>query len=293
MTSKTLSMFGFGAMGEAIARRLLSQQYQLNIWSRTPEKLIVLAESGAMVKSSIAEAIKSADTIICVLPDVVALQEVLFDVDWAHELQGRMVINFGSVNASRSQALMDAFHAHQARYIEVAAMGSVDDVANGNLQLLVGASEEDYTQAKSILDGISSRVMYIGDVGDAAAYKLALQQISASVFCAFASSISLIQEQGLELDRFMDFLRTTPFYSPMLDQKLPRILSRDYSRSNLPSKHLERDLKLFLEDAEELGFNAHHVESVKELISLCVARSMQDMDFTAVYDVIHPPKEDI
>jgi len=91
-------MFGFGAMGEAIARRLLSQQYQLNIWSRTSEKLIVLAESGAMVKSSVAEAIMSADTIICVLPDVVALQEVLFDVDWAHELQGRMVINFGSVN---------------------------------------------------------------------------------------------------------------------------------------------------------------------------------------------------
>ena len=291
--SNTLSILGIGAMGDAIARRLLSQQYQLNIWSRTPEKLISLAEAGAMVKSSAAETIKSADTIVCVLPDVVALQEVLFDVDWAHELHGRMVINFGSVNASRSQALMDAFHAHQARYVEVAAMGSVDDVANGNLQLLVGASEQDYPQAKAILDDISSRVMYIGDVGDAATYKLALQQITASVFCAFASSISLIQEQGLKIDQFMDFLRVSPFYSPMFDQKLPRILSRDYSRSNLPSKHLERDLKLFLEEAEELGFNAHHVESVKELIGLCVARGMHDLDFTAVYDVINPPKEEL
>lgn len=286
-------MFGFGAMGEAIARRLLSQQYRLNIWSRTPEKLISLAETGALVKSSAAETIKSADIIVCVLSDVVALQEVLFDVDWAHELHGRMVINFGSVNASRSQALMDAFQAHQANYVEVAAMGGVDDIANGNLQLLVGASEQDYQQVRAILDDISGRVNYIGEVGDAVTYKLALQQISASVFCAFASSISLIHEQGLELDQFMDFLRASPFYSPMLDQKLPRVLSRDYSRSNLPSKHLERDLKLFLEDAEELGFNAHHVDGVKELIGLCVARGMGDMDFTAVYEVINPPKEEI
>ncbi|WP_455200238.1 NAD(P)-dependent oxidoreductase, partial [Kaarinaea lacus] len=289
--SKMLSMFGFGAMGEAIARRLLSQQYQLNTWSRSPEKLVALAEAGALVKSSAAETIKSAETIVCVLSDVVALQEVLFDVDWAHELHGRMVINFGSVNASRSQALMDAFQAHQANYVEVAAMGSVDDVANGSLQLLVGASEQDYQQARAVLDNISSRVIYIGEVGDAVTYKLALHQISASVFCAFAASISLIHEQRLELDQFMDFLRATPFYSPMFDQKLPRLLSRDYSRSSLPSRHLERDLKLFLEEADELGFNAHHVASVKELIGLCVARGMHDMDFTAVYDVINPPKE--
>ena len=291
--SKSLSMFGFGAMGDAIARRLLSQQYQLNIWGRAPEKLITLAEAGALVKASAAETIKSADIIVCVLSDVVALQEVLFDVDWAHELHGRMVINFGSVNASRSQALMDAFQAHQASYVEVAAMGSVDDIANSNLQLLIGATEQDFQQVKGVLDDISNRVIHIGDVGDAITYKLAVQQIAASMFCAFASSVSLIQEQGLALDQFMDFLRTSPFYSPMFDQKLPRILSRDYSRSSLPAKNLERDLKLFLEETEELGIAAHHVESVKELVGLCVARGMQDMDFTALYDVINPPKEEI
>ena len=192
---KKLSVFGFGAMGDAIARRLLSQHYELSIWSRSPEKLITLAEVGARVKSSAAEAIKSADTIICALPDVVALQEVLFDVDWAHELHGRMVINFGSVNASRSQALMDAFHAHQAGYVEIAAMGSVDDVAGGNLQLLVGASDKALLEVKPVLEDVSSRIMCIGDVGSAASFKLAMQQLAASAFCAFASSISLIQEQ--------------------------------------------------------------------------------------------------
>jgi len=290
--SEMISLFGVGAMGEAIARRLLAKQYRLNVWSRSPEKLVSLAEAGAIVKSSAANAIKSADMIICVLPDVVAIQEALFDVDWAHELHGHTVINFGAVNPSRSQALMDAFQAHQASYVEVAAIGSVDDVANANLQLLVGASEDDYERVSNLLQSLSSRISFVGEVGNAVALKLAMQQMAASLFCAFASSISMIKEQGLDVDVFLDFLRTSPMYTPLFDQKLPRILGRDYARAGLPAKHLERDLKLFLEETEELGLNAHYVESIKELLGLCVARGMQDLDYTAVYDVINPPKEE-
>lgn len=289
---KTVTFFGFGAMGLAIARRLLSRQYQLNVWNRSAEKLISLAESGAIVKASPAEAIRSSDTIVSVLPDLSALQEVLFDKDWAHALHGRCIIHFGSVNPSRSQAIMDAFHAHQASYVEVAALGSVDDVAAGNLQLLIGASEEDYTKVQPILSDLSDQVRYIGEVGDAVAMKLAMQQMTATVFCAFAASLSLVREQGLSVDLFMEFLRRSPLYSPIFDQKLPRLLSRDYSQSSLPAKHLERELKLFLEEAEELGFNSHHVESIRDLIGFCVARGMHDMDFTAVYDVINPPRDE-
>lgn len=289
---ETVSLFGVGAMGEAIARCLLAKQYQLNVWSRTPEKLVSLAEAGAIVKSSAANAIKSADNIICALPDVVAIQEALFDVEWAHELHGHTVINFGAVNPSRSQALMDAFQAHQAGYIEVAAIGSVDDVANGNLQLLVGAGEEDYQRVSGLLRELSNRISFVGEVGNAVALKLTMQQMTATLFCAFATSVGMIKEQGLDIDVFLDFLRASPLYTPLFDQKLPRILGRDYTRAGLPARHLVRDLKLFLEEAEELGLNAHYVESIKELMGLCVARGMQDLDYTAVYDVINPPKED-
>jgi 3-hydroxyisobutyrate dehydrogenase len=96
----------------------------------------------------------------------------------------------------------------------------------------------------------------------------------------------------VEVDQFMDFLRASAMYTPLFDQKLPRMLSRDYSNASLPAKHLERELKLFLEEAEDLGINAHHVQSIRDLLSLCVARGMQDLDFTAVYDVLSPPGEE-
>jgi len=290
--SKTVTQFGFGPLGLAVAGRLLANGYVINAWNRSPEKLIPLAEKGVIVKASAAEAIRSTETLICVLPDPASLQEALFDQDWAHDLEGRCVIHFGSVNPSRSQAIMDAFNAHQANYVEVAALGSVDDVFSGNLQLLIGSEPEDFQRVRQLLEELSDHVTYIGDVGSAVAIKLALQQLLASLFCGFSSSISLIREKGLSVDEFMDFIRRSPLYTPLFDQKLPRILGRDYSHPSLPGKHLVQDLKLFMEEAEDLGLNPYSVSSILDLINFSVARGAGDMDFTAVYDVLHPPKDD-
>ena len=287
----TVAMFGFGEVGLAMATRLLSLGYVVNVWSRSPEKLTALEQAGTIVQPTEVDAIKSADLIISSLPDSPSLQEVLFHNDWAHELHGRTILHFGSLNASRSQAIMDAFQAHQSSYIEVAAMGNREQVKSGKWQLFVGAEQTDYESVKNLLADLSNNVTYIGAVGDAAALKLALQQLTVSVFCAFSSSISLIKESGVDIDVFMKFLRQSPVYAPMFDNALGALLDRDYAQAVTPSKHIEKDLKLFLEATDELGLTTHHVESIRELIGFCVARGLKDLDFTAVHDVINPPKE--
>lgn len=286
-----VAMFGFGEVGAAMALRLLSLGYTVNVWGRSPEKLNALKEAGAIVHETEVENIKSSQIIISVLPDPLSLQEVLFHKDWAHELRGRTVLHFGSLNTSRSQAFMDAFQAHQSTYVEVAALGNRDQVQGGDWQLFVGAEKEDYDAVKELLSDLSKHVAYIGPVGAAVAIKLSLQQMTVSVLCAFSASISLVRESGGDVDLFMGFLRQSPVYAPMFDKALDILMNRDYAQSSKPGKHIEQDLKLFLEHAEELGLTTHHVESVRELVGLSVAKGMQEFDFEAVHDVINPPKE--
>lgn len=289
--STTIAMFGFGEVGTAMALRLLDLGYAVNVWNRTPEKLAKMVEAGAVLHASEVDNIKSADIILSVLPDSPALQEVLFHNDWAHELHGRTVLHFGSLNASRSQAFMDAFQAHQANYIEVAAMGNRDQVQAGQWQLYVGAEPEEFQKVNSLLTDLSGNVIFIGSVGKAAALKLALQQVAASLFCAFSSSLSLVRESGGDVDLFMDFLRSSPAYAPMFDNVLEELMSRQYGDTSVPGKHMEQDLKLFLEHAGELGLTTHHVESIREIFGFSVARGMGDVDYTAALDVLNPPKE--
>ena len=92
----TVAMFGFGQVGEALAKHLLSKDYTVNAWSRSTEKLAKLKEAGIVLQSTEVDNIKSADIIISALPDYLALQEVLFHNDWAHELNGRTVIHFAN-----------------------------------------------------------------------------------------------------------------------------------------------------------------------------------------------------
>ena len=288
---ETVAMFGFGEIGTAMALRLLSQGYTVNIWNRSPEKLSTLKQAGAVMHSSEVDNIKSAAVILSVLPDSPALQDVLFHNDWAHELHGRTVLHFGSLNASRSQAFMDAFQAHQANYIEVAALGNRDQVQSGEWQLFVGAEQADFETYQQLLSKLSDQVTYIGAVGQAVAMKLALQQITASLFCAFSSSLGLIKESGGDVDVFMNFLRQSPAYAPLFDNVLSVLLDRQYDSTEVAGKNMEQDIKLFLEHAEELGLTTHHVESIRELIGFSMARGMRDVDYTAVYDIINPPKE--
>ena len=287
----TIAMFGFGEIGSSMALRLLAKGYTVNVWNRTPENISTMMDAGAINQESEVANIKSANIIVSVLPDVLSLQEILFHNDWAHELSGRTIIHFGSLNASRSQAFMDAFQAHQAEYVEVAAMGNREQVETGDWQLFVGADAENYEKVRQLLSDLSENVTFIGSVGEAVAIKLAMQQLMVANFCAFSSSIGLIKESGGKVELFMDFLRNSPVYAPMFDHWLELLLNRNYSQSSLPGRHIEQDLKLFLEHAEELGLTTHHVESVRELIGLSAARGIKDLGFEAVNDIINPPKE--
>ena len=71
-----VGFIGIGRMGSAIAGRVLEGGNELTIWNRTPEKTVELAERGARVASSVAEACTGAEAVLTML----ANDEVLLEV---------------------------------------------------------------------------------------------------------------------------------------------------------------------------------------------------------------------
>ncbi|UUZ48684.1 NAD(P)-binding domain-containing protein [Massilia sp. B-10] len=71
-------MIGCGAMGGAIARRLLGLGYPLNVYNRSPGKTRSLARAGAIVHATPLKAARASDVIISVVTDAAAVRDVLF-----------------------------------------------------------------------------------------------------------------------------------------------------------------------------------------------------------------------
>ena len=290
MNKPTIALFGTGLMGVPLAERLLDASYPLVVWNRSVEKTAPLAKKGAVVAETPAQAVQAAEVLITWLADRVAIQEVLFPAERASLLKGRTIVQMATIGPSHSRGLMDAAQAHGAEYLEAPVLGSIPEAQKGTLLLMVGSTSAQYQRFLPLLKVFGENPVHVGDVGQAAAMKLAFNQLIASLTSAFSLSLGLIQEEGVRVELFMDMLRESALYAPTFDKKLLRMLKRDYTNPNFPTRHLLKDADLFLDAAGEHGLVAACLEGVRDTIAVTLAKGLAEADYSAINEVIHPPK---
>jgi 3-hydroxyisobutyrate dehydrogenase len=287
-----IALFGTGLMGAPLGERLLDAGYPLVVWNRTMDKTAPLVAKGALRADTPAQAVASAEVLITWLADQKAIQEVLFPAERASLLEGKTLLQMATIGPSHSRALMDAAHAHGADYLEAPVLGSTPEAKQGSLLLMVGSSADMYQRFLPLLQVFGANPIHVGEVGQAAAMKLAFNQLIASLTAAFSLSLGLIQEEGVRVELFMDMLRESALYAPTFDKKLLRMLERDYAHPNFPTRHLLKDAELFLNAAAEHGLTAACLEGVRDTIAVTLAKGLADADYSAINEVIHPRREE-
>jgi 3-hydroxyisobutyrate dehydrogenase len=285
-----IALFGTGLMGGPLALRLLDAGYQVIVWNRTAEKAASLVEKGALLAESPAQAIKSAEVLITWLADRVAIQEVLFPAERSSLLEGKTILQMGTIGPDHSRAFADAAHAHGAAYLEAPVLGSVPQAQTGSLLVMVGGTQQQFVQFEPLLKVFGPQPVLIGPVGQAAALKLAFNQLIVGLTASFALSLGFIRQEGVRVEQFMDLLRNSVLFAPTFDKKLLNMLQRDYSQTNFPTRHLFKDAELFLDAASHHGLTATALEGMRDIIAITKAKGLADVDYSSIYEVIHPDK---
>ena len=291
MNKPRIALFGTGLMGLPVGQRLLDAAYRLVVWNRTESRAAPLVAAGAVQAESPAQAVASADLLITWLADHKAIQEVLFPAERASLLEGRTLLQMATIGPEHSRCLQDAARAHGAEYLEAPVLGSIPEARAGTLLLMVGATEEQFARYHPLLEVFGENIVHVGEVGQAAAMKLAFNQLIAGLTASFSLSLGLVQEEGVRVELFMDMLRDSALYAPTFDKKLLRMLQRDYADPNFPTRHLLKDIDLFLDAAEEKGLTTAALQGVRDIASLALAKGLADTDYSAINEVIHPPKD--
>lgn len=285
-------MLGIGLMGNKVARRLSEEGYQVAAWNRDPSKAEALAEAGIQVHQSAQDAIGASDVMVLLLSDAGAIQDVLLSADKAVDLKGKVVLQMGTIGPKESCDIASKIQAAGAEYIEAPVLGSQPEASKGTLLIMVG-SEGDPKESKAwqVLIMLGQDPQHMGAVGTAAATKLALNQLIASLTVGFSTSLGLLQRNGADIDKFMGILRGSALYAPTFDKKLQRMLDRDYANPNFPTKHLLKDMRLFTSEAEKADLDTHLLQGLEAVIASTVNRGLADTDYSAVYDGIIEPKK--
>ncbi len=283
-----VGVIGTGLMGQPMAKRLLKAGLSVVAYNRTPSKLELLRTSGAQIVDSPENAIAASDCMILMLTNAAAIRAVLLSEASRQQLPGRTVIQMSTIAPSESREIHDAVVSCGGEYLEAPVLGSIPQAESGTLQVMVGATPEQFQKWSELLKHFGSEPMLIGSVGTAAAMKLALNQLIASLTTAFALSLGFIQQQGVEVEPFMQILRESALYAPTFDKKLQRMLESNYTDPNFPTKHLLKDTNLFLSEAQEMNLNISSLEGVRQILEKAQQLGLADADYSALFAAITP-----
>ena len=276
----TIALLGTGLLGEAIGLRLLERGVRLKVWNRTAKKCECLLKQGAELIENLDGAARGCQSVITVLRDGPISAEVIAALG---DLDTGCCIPMGTMGISESRQLAKQVCVQRGAYLEAPVLGSRSEAINGTLLMMTGGETSEFEKQLPLLRILAADPKWMGPTGSAAAAKLALNQLIASLTHSYSLALRLVQASGLDVECFMEVLRPSALYARTADKKLERMLSNDFSNPNFSTALLRKDLKLFVREANMADVNTEALMGLVDLLNRAEGTSLDNGDYSALH----------
>jgi len=285
INKQKIGLIGLGAMGKALADNMLEHGIYLGVWNRSKEKTTAYTDDAQVtIHPSPAKLFDSVDAVILMITDFTAIKETLKDVN---SFEGKTIIQMGTISPSESVSLHKMITQQKGTYFEAPLLGSIPDIKAGKLIMMIGGEKKNLSDWKWLFSLFGPKPLYVGAIGHAATLKLSMNQLIGSLTCAFSASLALILKKDINLDVFMEVVRDSALYAPTFDKKLGKMLDNDFKNGNFSTKHLLKDLNLFIQESESYDIETRSVIGSRDITELTVNDNKQDDDYSAVFSTIN------
>lgn len=272
-------------MGAPMAQRLQLAGHQVHGWNRSPEKLESLVAEGIQPTETPAAAIAASQLIVLMLTNAGAIQSTILSPEASPKLMGKTILQMGTIAPQESKAIAQAVQTAGGEYLEAPVLGSIPEAKAGTLIVMAGATPEQFKRWQPILACFGPEPKLMGPVGAGSGVKLAMNQLIGTLTTAFAMSLSLVQQEAIDIEAFMGIVRQSALYAPTFDKKLGRMCDRNFANPNFPTKHLLKDMQLFVQSAD--SFNADVAQTVAHMVQQAVEQGLADQDYSAVFAAVN------
>jgi L-threonate 2-dehydrogenase len=177
----------------------------------------------------------------------------------------------------------------QLRFIEAPVSGTSAEVRAGSAMALIAGEDAAIEAAASVLETLCPRQTRVGQIGDAARTKLAINLVLQNNRAALAEGIAFAESMGLEGPSFLARLRESAAYSRVMDTKAGKMLARDFT----PQSHIAQTLKdaeLILEEARRTKQHLPMTQVQAGLLRAAIALAGSGADSAAVIEAIRPSR---
>jgi glyoxylate/succinic semialdehyde reductase len=283
-----IGFVGLGIMGNAMAANLVKGGFEVTVWNRSADKSALLAEKGARVAATPREAAEASDIVIAMLSNSAAVESVRDGEDGivAGLRAGSGYVDMSTIDAETSLESARLAHSKGALFLEAPVAGSKKPAEDGTLTIMAAGDRQLYETAMPVFEKLGKKIMFIGETGSAAKMKLANNLVMGGVLVALCEGLALASASGIDPQQLLEVLDSGAVSNPMFRLKGPQILANGEFPPAFPLKHMQKDLRLALRLAEEVGQPLYSTATVNELFKSAQAAGLGDCDLAAVRRVI-------
>jgi 3-hydroxyisobutyrate dehydrogenase len=243
---------GLGAMGGALARRLVAE-YPLVVWDLNKRAVETLLALGASTVESLADMGRQCEVVILCLPRSSDVEQVIFGSRGLIQglSTGKIVIDQTSGVPSRTARFAERLSELGVGLIDAPVAGGVPSALAGTVTIMTSGPDRAYEAVVPILKTISPKVYRASNrVGDGQAVKLINNTMNAGYRFATLELVALGRKLGLSLRSMTDALNHGWGRNYSSRQLLPAIVdqrsSTDFALA-LMVKDLNQTISLGLE----------------------------------------------
>jgi 2-hydroxy-3-oxopropionate reductase len=242
-----------------------------------------VAAAGAKGAACVADVAAACSFIVTMLPNSPQVREVALGrggiADSAKP--GTLLVDMSSIAPLAAREIHDALKAKGIRMLDAPVSGGEPKAIEGTLSVMIGGAQQDFDEARPVLEAMAASVVRVGEIGAGNTAKLANQIVVAINIAGLAEAMSLSVKAGVDPALVFQAIRGGLAGSTVMEAKAPMMLDRNIKPGFKIDLHI-KDLGNILETGHAVNVPLPLSAAVMEMMQALKADGMGDADHSAL-----------
>lgn len=282
-----IGFVGLGNMGHGMAANLLKAGHHVTVYNRSPAKAQDLAQQGATIARTVAEACGGA-VVFTMLADDDAVENVTFGDDGIPGIlaslePGATHVSSSTISVAMSERLAAAHADAGQHYVAAPVFGRPEAATAAKLFVITAGDPQVLQPLVPLFDAIGQRTFVVSEQPHAAnLVKLSGNFLIASAIESVGEAVALVAKAGVDRQQYVDILTSTLFAAPAYQTYGGLIARQEFEPAGFAATLGLKDIRLVLAAAEVLQVPLPLASLLRDRLLTLVATGGGQLDWSAV-----------
>lgn len=277
---------GLGAMGGALARRLLLSR-PLTVYDVNPSTVAAMVRDGAVAAPDAASLARDCDVIMtCVPTSAIARQAIFGPGGLAEGLSpGKIAIDQTTGDPAETVAIARDLNRIGVEMIDAPVSGGTRGAVAGTIAIICGGPSDTFARVAPLLGEISPNIVHCGGIGTGHAAKLVQNAVAACNRAITLECVAAAFRGGLSLDQMIEPVVAGSGWNGGAERIIPA-LRDDSPTTDFAMGLMVKDLKLACAIGSEFGAPMMVPNIVRGLFQTCANERGADKNLDEIAQTV-------